>query len=83
MNEELAQSYYELSKRLKAATMKTRITATYTPNPPYVGQSCTVRGHECKVTAVYPAGTIDVVSLDGEHAWRISGLAFGKKEQAK
>jgi hypothetical protein len=56
--------------------MKTKITATHTPNKPHVGQPCTVHGHECKITAVHSAGTIDVVSLDGQHAWRITGLAF-------
>ena len=56
--------------------MKTKITATHTPDKPHIGQRCTVHGHECKITAVHPAGTIDVVSLDGEHAWRISGLSF-------
>jgi hypothetical protein len=27
-------------------------------------------------TPIHPAGTIDVISLDGQHAWRIRGLAF-------
>ena len=56
--------------------MKKKTTATHTPNKPYVGQSCTVHGRECTITKVYAAATIDVASLDGKHAWRITGLAF-------
>jgi hypothetical protein len=56
--------------------MKITITATHTTEQPYVGQPCTVRNIECKIIAVYAAGTIDVTSLDGKYTWRISGLSF-------
>ena len=46
---------------------------------PNIGDLCTVRGLMCKVTKVFPFGTIEVISID-EHntnkAYRVSGLAF-------
>jgi hypothetical protein len=56
--------------------MKTKITATHIENRPYIGQHCTVYGKECIIFAIHAFGTIDVVTADGERAWRISGLAF-------
>ena len=44
--------------------------------PPRVGQRVTVRGHACEIFCVRPLGTIDVVSLCGRFAWRVSGLGF-------
>jgi hypothetical protein len=43
---------------------------------PKLGQRITVRGVICTIVQVRAAGTIDVVSLDGKHAWRVSGLSF-------
>ncbi len=43
---------------------------------PTEGQTITVRGHVCKIIKVRPFGTIDVLSLDGKFAWRLSGLNF-------
>lgn len=43
---------------------------------PKVGDETTVRGMRCRITKVWPFGTIDVVSLDGKHAWRVTGLGF-------
>ncbi len=42
--------------------------------PPHVGQTVAVCGVICRIIKVRPFGTIDVVSLDGSLAWRISGL---------
>lgn len=41
---------------------------------PKIGQWVEVRGVMCVITAVLPCGTIEVLSLDGKHAWRLSGL---------
>ena len=41
---------------------------------PKVGQRVVVRGVDCEIVKVRPFGTIDVVSLDGKYAWRVSGL---------
>lgn len=41
-----------------------------------VGDKMIVRGIKCIVFKVRPMGTVDVVSLDGKHAWRVSGLAL-------
>jgi hypothetical protein len=43
---------------------------------PTIGAIVTVYGHKCRVFRIHPAGTVDVVSLCGEYAWRVSGLAF-------
>jgi hypothetical protein len=53
-----------------------KIKTTSHVEKPHVGQHVTVYGKECKIFAVHPMGTIDVVTLDGEKAWRISGLKF-------
>ena len=42
---------------------------------PRVGDLLTLYGHPCRVFKVHPFGTIDVESLDSDHAWRISGLS--------
>lgn len=39
-----------------------------------IGQLVTVRGIECRIFKVHPFGTIDVVSLCGNYAWRLSGM---------
>lgn len=41
---------------------------------PKVGQLVTVRGVVCRIVKVRELGTIDVVSLDGSKAWRLTGL---------
>jgi hypothetical protein len=46
------------------------------PSWAHIGQSVTVRGVECRITDIHPAGTIDVEEIDGPHAWRVSGLPF-------
>lgn len=45
-------------------------------NVPAVGMRVTVHGTPCRIFKVRPAGTIDVVSLDGRRAWRLTGLMF-------
>jgi hypothetical protein len=47
-----------------------------TNNTPKIGMLVTVRGVQCRIVKVLPMGTIDVVSLDGDHAWRVTGLPF-------
>jgi len=44
--------------------------------PPTIGQIIEVRGVLCTIIRVRPFGTVDVVSLDGQHAWRVTGLSF-------
>ena len=40
-----------------------------------VGDYCVVRGQQCRIIAVRPAGTIDVEATDGSgRCWRVSGL---------
>ena len=48
------------------------MTSTYTP--PAVGQIIRVRGMDCRIVKVRPLGTVDVVSLCGRFAFRVSGL---------
>ena len=43
---------------------------------PKVGQTMMVRGLLCRIVKVLPAGTVDVVSVDGNKAFRVSGLSF-------
>jgi len=43
---------------------------------PMVGDLVTVRTVACRIVAVLPMGTVKVESLDGKHAWRVSGLGF-------
>jgi hypothetical protein len=43
---------------------------------PQVGGLVNVRGQQCRIFKVRPFGTLDVVTLDGERAYRVSGLAL-------
>ena len=43
---------------------------------PRVGDRTTVHGLPVEIFKVHPGGTIDVVTLDGQRAWRVSGLGF-------
>jgi hypothetical protein len=43
-------------------------------NIPTVGQTMIVREVECVITKIWPLGTVDVLSKDGKHAWRVTGL---------
>jgi len=43
---------------------------------PKIGQLYTVRGKQCRIFKIHPFGTMDVVSLCGNYAWRVSGLNF-------
>ena len=61
--------------------MKSKTTATKNAERPYVGQKCSVHGQECEIFAVHSMGTIDVVTLDGTKAWRVSGLSFTDSEE--
>ena len=55
-----------------SGTMKTQA-----PSPrPAIGQQMTVRGIVCQITCVLPAGTVEVTSLCGNYAFRVSGLSF-------
>ena len=63
-------------KTLETTTNKMKIKTTSHIETPRLGQHVTVYGRECEIVRIHPFGTIDVVSLDGEKAWRISGLQF-------
>lgn len=39
-----------------------------------VGDVIRCHGIPCRITKVWPFGTYDVLSLDGERAFRVSGL---------
>lgn len=41
-----------------------------------IGMIVTVRGIKCRIFKVREFGTIDVVSLCGNYAWRLSGLTL-------
>jgi hypothetical protein len=43
---------------------------------PNAGDTMTVWGVECTITKVYPFGTVDVISKDGNLARRVTGLNF-------
>ena len=45
-------------------------------NKPQIGQIVRVYGKDYRIVKIHPFGTIDVVSLDGSKAFRLSGLAF-------
>lgn len=45
-------------------------------NTPKVGQLIVVRGIQCRIVNVLPMGTLDCISLDGKHSFRVSGLMF-------
>lgn len=45
-------------------------------NKPRIGQTMEVRGVLCRIIKVRPFGTVDVVSLCGRYAFRVSGLSF-------
>lgn len=50
---------------------------------PQVGMRTTLRGIDCKIIAVHPAGTIDVQEVNGERCWRVTGLPFGAQWGAR
>lgn len=43
-------------------------------NAPLVGRLVMVRGVQCRITVIRPAGTVDCESVCGKYAFRISGL---------
>lgn len=43
---------------------------------PNIGDRIMVRGIECRIFKVHAFGTVDVETVDGSRAWRVSGLAF-------
>lgn len=45
-------------------------------NKPQVGQVIKVYGQDCRIFKIHPFGTLDVVTLDGSRAYRVTGLAF-------
>lgn len=45
---------------------------------PTVGQVVMVYGVRCRIVRVRPFGTIDVVEVGGNRAWRLTGLDFGE-----
>lgn len=47
----------------------------YNPTPK-VGMLMTVHNITCRIIAVLPMGTVDVVSLDGSKHYRVTGLGF-------
>lgn len=46
------------------------------PKTPVVGQLVEVHGVKCRITRIRKFGTIDVLTLDGTRAWRVTGLNF-------
>lgn len=55
---------------------RSRRKAPAVPQKPKIGQIVTVYGKKCRIFKVHPAGTIDVEALDGDGAWRVTGLGF-------
>lgn len=45
-------------------------------NKPRAGMLMTVRGHKCRIVKIHKFGTVDVHSLCGQFAWRVTGLPF-------
>lgn len=45
-------------------------------NTPKIGMIMTVRGIKCRIFAIHAMGTLDVVSLCGNYAFRVTGLLF-------
>jgi hypothetical protein len=45
-------------------------------NIPKIGQLVTVRGVKCRIFKIREFGTIDVESICGNYAFRLSGLNF-------
>jgi hypothetical protein len=56
--------------------MKNKKSYSVTTERPKVGDEMTVWGVACKITKVWPFGTVDVLSLDGKNARRVTGLNF-------
>lgn len=46
---------------------------------PSVGQTYNVYGQTCRIVKVYDFGTMDVETLDGSRAYRVTGLPFIKQ----
>lgn len=64
-----------LAARAALALTNLMVTVSRLQFGPSVGQSCTVRGVACRITAVLPMGTVEVEAADGSGgAWRVSGL---------
>ena len=45
-------------------------------NKPSLNQLITVRGILCRIVKILPFGTLDVVAVNSNHAFRVSGLNF-------
>ena len=43
---------------------------------PKIGDIVKVYNQQCRIIKIHAFGTIDVVTLDGKRAYRISGLSF-------
>lgn len=43
---------------------------------PEIGQTYKVYGQTCRIVKVHQFGTIDVETLDGSRAYRVTGLSF-------
>lgn len=43
---------------------------------PNIGDLMKVYGKDCRITKVHKFGTLDVVSLCGRYAYRVTGLNF-------
>lgn len=63
----------------RAAKAKKGASKAASPAGPRIGQLTKVYGVDCRIFQIHPFGTVDVVSLDGERAWRLSGLSFGAR----
>lgn len=43
---------------------------------PQVGQTMVVYGVLCRIFKIHPFGTVDVEEINGNHAYRVTGLSF-------
>lgn len=47
-----------------------------TQPPPKIGDLMNFNGYTCRVFKVHKFGTVDVVTVCGKYAWRVTGLSF-------
>lgn len=51
-------------------------TTPQTDTRPQIGQIYDVRGLKCRIFKIHPFGTMDVEEINGERAFRVTGLSF-------
>ena len=69
-----AQSVSWLKRSNFAQMRRTIVAQKEVSGMPQIGDILTVRGLLCRVYKVWPFGTVDVLTLDGNKAFRVSGL---------